>query len=402
MGQGLTQLRLIGVHDSGEHLLLSDGDGRRYLLPLDDSLKAAARRDRPRLGQLQIEIDGAIRPREVQALVRTGMTPEEIADRTGWSVERIRRYEGPVLAEREHAANLAQLVYVRAGSSPVTLGGRVGRRLHDRGVDPAATSWDAVRSEEGNWTVSATFLAGGRERTASWYFDMAGRTVVAANDEARWLSEDDTPDGPIPAPHSPPTSDHSVTVFDVEADGGVSSPRRELSPPIDLMQAMREGSSVRSRRRRRRSPSPTDIPLDQTDDALPLEEMGYDPQTMGDPPGAHGPHPGDAETPTAPREDKAAAPPQPSDAEESEAEESEAEEGAEPEASDNERAGDEAAEAAGDGDTGAEEPGGGAPAAAPAPDPDSGQAGPSERRPKGKRTSVPSWDDIMFGTRPPS
>ena len=117
MGSGLTQLRLIGVHDSGEHLLLSDGDGRRYLLPLDDSLKAAARRDRPRLGQLQIEIDGAIRPREVQALVRTGMTPEEIADRTGWSVERIRRYEGPVLAEREHAANLAQLVYVRAGSS---------------------------------------------------------------------------------------------------------------------------------------------------------------------------------------------------------------------------------------------------------------------------------------------
>ena len=118
MGSGLTQLRLIGVHDSGEHLLLSDGDGRRYLLPLDDSLKAAARRDRPRLGQLQIEIDGAIRPREVQALVRTGMTPEEIADRTGWSVERIRRYEGPVLAEREHAATLAQLVYVRAGSSP--------------------------------------------------------------------------------------------------------------------------------------------------------------------------------------------------------------------------------------------------------------------------------------------
>ncbi|MDO5503776.1 MAG: septation protein SepH, partial [Actinomycetia bacterium] len=241
MGKGLTNLRLIGVHDSGEHLLLSDGEGTRYLLPLDESLKAAARRDRPRLGQLQIEIDGAIRPREVQALLRTGLTPEEIGDRTGWSVERIRRYEGPVLAEREYAVNLAQQVYVRGGSSPLTLGTRVDRRLDNRGVDPEKTVWDAVRSEEGNWTVSATFAAGGRERVATWFFDMAGRTVVAANDEARWLSEEDTPNGPIPAPHSPQSAEHSVTVFDVEADGGVSPPRK-LPPPIDLVQAIREGS----------------------------------------------------------------------------------------------------------------------------------------------------------------
>ena len=375
MGQGLTQLRLIGVHDSGEHLLLSDGDGRRYLLPLDDTLKAAARRDRPRLGQLQIEIDGAIRPREVQTLVRTGLTPEEIADRTGWSVDRIRRYEGPVLAEREHAATVAQLVYVRAGSSPVTLGGRVGRRLHDRGVDPAETAWDAVRSEEGNWTVTATFLAGGRERTASWYFDMAGRTVVAANDEARWLSEEDNPSGPIPSPHPPHSSEHSVTVFDVEADGGVSSPRRELAQPIDLMQAMREGSSVRSRRRRRRAPSPTDIPLDQPDDAPPLVEMGYDPETMGDPPGAHGAHPEDAEHPEASGDDV-------------------------PAASEGDQTSEQAPAATGSTqappETGSEQPAG--------PDePGSPPAGEGDqRRPKGKRPSVPSWDDIMFGTRPPS
>ncbi|WP_193315376.1 septation protein SepH [Nostocoides sp. F2B08] len=354
MGPGLTHLRLIGVHDSGEHLLLSDGDGGRYLLPLDESLKAAARRDRPRLGQLQIEIDGAIRPREVQTLMRTGLTPEEIADRTGWSVERIRRYEAPVLAEREYAANLAQQVYVRGGSSPLTLGNRVARRLHDRGVDPAATAWDSVRSEEGNWTVTATFAAGGRERTASWYFDMAGRTVVAADDEARWLSEDDTPAGPIPAPHPPQPSDHSVAVFDVEADGGVSPSRRELPPPIDLMQAMREGSSVRSRRRRRRAPSPSDVPLDQPDDALPLEEMGYDPATMGDPPGARGPHPDDT-----------------------------------------------ADESPGDSGTPGEPQG-----HADRPEPDGPEAPPESgtghRRPKSKRPSVPSWDDIMFGTKPPS
>ena len=67
----MQDLRLIGVHEDGQHLLLADADGGRYRLALDEALRAAARRDRPRLGQLQIEIDGGLRPREVQALIRS-------------------------------------------------------------------------------------------------------------------------------------------------------------------------------------------------------------------------------------------------------------------------------------------------------------------------------------------
>ena len=72
----MQDLRLIGVQDDGEHLLLSGADGEHYRLPLDDSLRAAARRDRPRLGQLQIEMEGGMRPREVQTLIRAGATTE--------------------------------------------------------------------------------------------------------------------------------------------------------------------------------------------------------------------------------------------------------------------------------------------------------------------------------------
>ena len=100
----MQDLRLIGVHEDGQHLLLADADGSRYRLALDEALRAAARRDRPRLGQLQIEIDGGLRPREVQALIRRGLSAEEVADRAGWTVEKVRRFEGPVLAEREHVA----------------------------------------------------------------------------------------------------------------------------------------------------------------------------------------------------------------------------------------------------------------------------------------------------------
>lgn len=383
MGQGQTELRLIGVHESGAHLLLSDGDGGRYLLPLDETLKAAARRDRPRMGQLQIEIDGAIRPREVQALMRTGLTPEEIADRTGWSAERIRRYEGPVLAEREYAANLAQQVYVRGGSTPITLGARVNRRLHNRDVDPETTSWDAVRSEEGNWTVTLTFAAGGRERTASWYFDLEGRSVVAANDEARWLSEESTPSGPIPAPHPPSSDDDDVAVFDVEADGAVTSRRRALPEPIDLMQAMRDGSARNRRRRRRSSGSPTDLPLEPTHDALPLEEIDFDPGTMGDAPAARGPHPDDIEHEDRP-EDAAASDDVQAETEDTPADDTPVD----------------------DGDSDGDDTDGGTDADDAADTDEASADEPEPPRPaKKKRPSVPSWDDIMFGSRssePPS
>ena len=71
----MQDLRLIGVQEDGQHLLLSDSEGERFRVQLDEPLRAAARRDRPRLGQLQIEIDGGMRPREVQALIRAGCPP---------------------------------------------------------------------------------------------------------------------------------------------------------------------------------------------------------------------------------------------------------------------------------------------------------------------------------------
>ena len=55
-------LRLIGVHEDGEHLLLSDSEGGRFRVRVDEPLRTAVRRDRPRLGQQQIEIDGGFVP----------------------------------------------------------------------------------------------------------------------------------------------------------------------------------------------------------------------------------------------------------------------------------------------------------------------------------------------------
>ena len=79
----MQDLRLIGVHEDGQHLLLADLEGTRFRVPLDESLRAAAQTDRPRLGQLQIEMADSMRPREVQALIRAGASAEEVAERSG-------------------------------------------------------------------------------------------------------------------------------------------------------------------------------------------------------------------------------------------------------------------------------------------------------------------------------
>jgi hypothetical protein len=289
----MQDLRLIGVHEDGVHLLLADDDGNRFRVPLDESLRAAVRRDRPRLGQLQIEIEGGLRPKDVQSMIRAGLTAEEVADRAGWTVEKVHRYETPIVAEREHVAGLARQVRLRARSGgqagAPTLGARVAERLRSRELDPDTARWDSRRTERGLWTVVLFFNAGGRQREALWDFDPLARTVVARDDEARWLSEDEDSQaspGPIPAPHLAPT--RPTRVYDVEAEGGIdpASARRREGEPVDLVEAMRERSSQRGRRRRGRG---ADVPgLESTpDDALPLEELTRRPDRDDVPPPAH-------------------------------------------------------------------------------------------------------------------
>jgi hypothetical protein len=416
----MRDLRLIGVHEDGQHLLLSDADGERFRVALDEPLRAAARRDRPHLGQLQIEIDGGMRPREVQALIRAGLSAQDVSDRSGWAVEKVRRFEGPILAEREYVAGLARAVRLRGrsggGATAPTLSARVSQRLSGRGVDPATAEWDSARDEAGDWTVILTFAAGGRERQARWAFDVKDRTVSAADDEARWLSEEEAPDGgsPLPAPHlvSAPVRS-TTTVYDVEAEGGVGSARRaprspNAAPPVtdeplDLMSAMRERASHRGRPRRRKS-APTQTPLDEAprDDALPLEDLAFDPETMPLPPAARGTHPldderaADADAGVEPaaeaaapqvdqpvgddvlpaREESADAPPDDAEAEA----EAEAEVTVEAEV----EVDSEAANATVD----------------PEPAEPAQPAQPARPPKKPGRRSVPSWDDVMFGAKP--
>jgi hypothetical protein len=185
----MAELELVGLHEDGEHLVLTGPDGQRFRLRIDEPLRAAVRRDRPQLEQLRAQGAGTLSPREIQARIRAGATAAEVAHDSGLPVESVQRYEGPVLAEREYVAELARGVTVGRELGAPTLGDLVTDRLATRGVDPGALSWDAAREGTSPWTVVARFRAGDETHEARWSLDTSSRALTALDDEARWLSE---------------------------------------------------------------------------------------------------------------------------------------------------------------------------------------------------------------------
>src|SRR5690625_6695092 len=78
----MRELELDGIHDDAEHVILVDSDGERYTLRIDEALRAAVRRDRPALGMIQAADAAPLRPREIQAMLRSGRSAEDIAERS--------------------------------------------------------------------------------------------------------------------------------------------------------------------------------------------------------------------------------------------------------------------------------------------------------------------------------
>ena len=80
----MQELRLVAVSEDGTYLVLaSAGRGTRFMLPVDDRLRAAVRGQFSRLGQYEIEVENPLRPKEIQARIRAGETVESIAQAAG-------------------------------------------------------------------------------------------------------------------------------------------------------------------------------------------------------------------------------------------------------------------------------------------------------------------------------
>ena len=203
----MQELRFVAVSEDGSYAVLAvPGRSGRYILPIDERLRAVAQGQTSRLAQYEIEVESPLRPKEIQARIRAGETAEEIADAAGIPVERVRWFEGPVLAERAYIAEQAQAGSVRRAGDSSGPGPRLGEivtaRLSATGTDPADGQWDSRKRGDGNWQVSLTFPSGGRLHVAEWVFDPRRRHVMPDDDNAARLSlpESELPPEPVSVP----------------------------------------------------------------------------------------------------------------------------------------------------------------------------------------------------------
>lgn len=184
----MVELELDGLHADGEHLVLRGSDGQRYLLTIDEALRLAVRRDRPQLEAYRANEASTLRPRDIQSLIRAGASVEEVAVQGGLSLDSVRRFEGPVQAERLWIAEQTRALPIGREVGAPTLGDLVVDRLAARGVESSVT-WDAVRRPSEPWEVVVSFTADGSPRTARWHVDLVARSLTATDEESRWLSE---------------------------------------------------------------------------------------------------------------------------------------------------------------------------------------------------------------------
>ncbi len=214
----MQELRLVAVSEDGSYAILAvPGRSGRFLLPIDERLRTVAKGQFSRLAQYEIEVENPLRPKEIQDRIRAGETADEIADAAGIPPDKIRRFEGPILAERQYQAELARRATIHghsdSGPGP-RFGDIVAERLTRAGANPETAEWDSRKRPDGNWQIRLAFSIGGREGRAEWIYDPRRRHVTPDDDQAVRLS---MPQSEWPATALAERSQPTATVTPISA-----------------------------------------------------------------------------------------------------------------------------------------------------------------------------------------
>ncbi|MEV4735021.1 MULTISPECIES: septation protein SepH [unclassified Microbacterium] len=225
-------------------LVLATESGERFSLPIDDVLhreiRRATRQSEPAAQRL------AASPRDIQAQIRAGLTAPEVAELLGIDVEDVIRFEGPVLAEREHVIGQALAVPVLIGSevepdAQPTFGTAIRAKLTDvQATDERWASW----KEDRTWVIKLEFSANEVDHDARWSFDPRRSALSPLNADATQLSRQGAlPEGLIPRLRAV-ESERTTSPYkdDSRFDSGAFGPRLVPSP-----EAESEGSSTPER-----------------------------------------------------------------------------------------------------------------------------------------------------------
>ncbi|WP_138760910.1 septation protein SepH [Modestobacter altitudinis] len=235
----MRSLRLVALSEDGTHLVLAaegpdpSDDVEHLELAVDEHLRSllagrpAEPTAEPAPQPVPAQPANDLPPRVIQARIRAGESPEQVAHASGTRVERIMRFAHPVLQERTRVAEQARDARVRLseGTPSVPLEQFMSERLRLLGADLDAVRWDAHRSEDGTWQVRAAWRAGHKSGTTRWSYDIPARTVTPVDATTMDFAEGTrlvrvVPDVPVGLPAAPISRRSIAMVTGADGHGG--------------------------------------------------------------------------------------------------------------------------------------------------------------------------------------
>ena len=172
----MRELQFDRMSDDGTHFVLLDSRGVHYALPIDEELAACARRGLQRTTTRHEP--GTITPRDIQALVRQGMTIEEVTQSTGLAPDFVQRFAEPVVAEMDFVIQRARRLSIYAAGQQIAVEDLVDRAAEQADVPTEELVWTCRKTEDATWRIDAS--TGDRD-LVSLVFRVSEGTVTPAD-----------------------------------------------------------------------------------------------------------------------------------------------------------------------------------------------------------------------------
>jgi Protein of unknown function (DUF3071) len=177
----MQDIRLVG--NDGEYLNLETQSGDKFRLVLDENLRAAVKRDS------SVQLDSiSISPREIQDAVRAGATAEEVATQHSVPLEYVEKFALTVIDEIGHIVASAQAVRISvtadrySEATQLEFGEVVSERIAS--LNGKNTAWSAVKQEGAPWQVTVSYEIDGKAVQATWAFDQRKLILSPENEVA--------------------------------------------------------------------------------------------------------------------------------------------------------------------------------------------------------------------------
>jgi len=190
----MSELRLNGKNNEGTHLTLVDNDGVEFSLRISDTLRATV--NQPRLSSVpSTDQEETISVKEIQRRLRAGDAPEVIAREGNTTVDKVARFSGPILQEREYILTQARSAGLRKDSTRLDISflDAVIGKLVPRGVDADDLNWNTWRLPDATWHIELHFPNRDGNGIATWNFDTSRRTINPTDDNGAWLIGEEAP-----------------------------------------------------------------------------------------------------------------------------------------------------------------------------------------------------------------